>query len=71
MKREDKIYYKNYSLPQQRFLESLGFQSEFKARDIHNDRIFWFYLYDEEGKLDKALDEWIKGNPKRQIIKKD
>jgi hypothetical protein len=54
----NKSYFQCYSTPLKEYLDSKNIKSEFKAKNCTTDVVFYFYLKDSEGRLDKALDEW-------------
>jgi hypothetical protein len=57
-------YFQCFSMPLKQFLDSKGVLSEFKAKHCKTDKVFYLYLYDKDGKLNKALLEWDATKPK-------
>lgn len=57
------IYFQCYSMPLHKFLKEKGIEDEFKAKNCVTDNVFYFYLYDKEGKLSQALNEWHDTKP--------
>jgi hypothetical protein len=56
--KEEKNFYKCYSVPQKEYLMRCGNRYELVAKDIVNDKKFWLFIKNE--RLNMSLEEWSK-----------
>lgn len=60
---KNKIFYQCFSDKLRDFLKSKGLSYLLKCKHHVTLNPMWIYLYDTEGKLDEALQEWTDTNP--------
>jgi hypothetical protein len=66
---KNKENYKCRSTNLKEFLESKGFTSWDRGKDWNTGKPFWYFKFDEYGKLSKALSIWSENKEKYKYNK--